>query len=143
MRFAVIVSFALISSAAQAQSSAEASVRRVDSLWAQMYAKQDTVLALAIYDPKLVFTSANGALKTREQEMADVRPTPGLVMSYFRTNVERVVVRGDTADVTGSAEWKFTWNGSDRTVKRTYSMTHLRGGTHGWRIVAVRMGNAP
>jgi len=143
MRIAVIVSLVALSSAAQAQSGPEAGVRRVDSLWAQMYAKQDTVLALAIYDPKLVFTSANGATKTREQEMADVRPTAGLVMDYFRTAVERVAVRGDTADVTGSAEWKFTWNGSERTVKRIYSMTHVRGGAHGWRIVAVRMGNAP
>jgi ketosteroid isomerase-like protein len=128
-----------------AQSSAQPSsdvavIRRLDSLWAQMYARHDTVLARSLYAEDLVFTSANGNQKNREQELADVRPQPGLVMDYFRTTPTQVRVHDGAAVVTGTAEWRFTWNGETREVKRGYTIMYSRGGAHGWRILAVHMG---
>ena len=128
-----------------AQSSAQpssdvATIRRLDSLWAQMYARHDTVLARALYAEDLVFTSANGNQKNREEELADVRPQPGLVMDYFRTTPTQVRVHEGAAVVTGTAEWRFTWNGQTRDVKRAYTIMYSKGGPHGWRILAVHMG---
>jgi hypothetical protein len=114
-------------------------IRRLDSLWARMYEKQDTATALQLYAAKLVFSGANGATKTREQELADVRPTAGLVMHYFRTTPRDITEWRDSAVVTGSAEWQFTWNGQQRTVRRGYRHTYERGGPLGWQIVEVRM----
>ena len=127
-----------------AQSSAQpdvATIRRLDSLWAQMYARHDTMLARSIYAEDLVFTSANGNQKNREQELADVRPQPGLVMDYFRTTPTQVRVHEGAAVVTGIAEWRFTWNGDTREVKRGYTIMYSKGGPLGWRILAVHMGN--
>ena len=108
-----------------------------------MYAQHDTSLALQLYADDLVFTSANGNQKTREQEIADVRPAAGLVMEYFRTTPRRIVVHESAAVVTGLAEWSFTWNGQQRQVRRYYTISWARGGPLGWRIIAVHMGNPP
>ena len=131
----------------RAQSSARPSshvttIRRLDSLWAHMYARHDTVLARSLYAEDLVFTSANGHQKNREQELADVRPQPGLVMDYFRTTPTQVRVHEGAAAVTGTAEWRFTWNGDTREVKRAYTIMYSKGGPLGWRILAVHMGAA-
>jgi ketosteroid isomerase-like protein len=126
---------------ASPQSSSDvAAIRRLDSLWAQMYARHDTVLARSLYAEDLVFTGANGNQKDREQELADVRPQPGLVMDYFRTIPTQVRVHEGAAVVTGVAEWRFTWNGQTREVKRGYTITYSKGGPLGWRILAVHMG---
>jgi len=121
-------------------SSDVAAIRRLDSLWAQMYARHDTIVARSLYAEDLVFTSANGNQKDREQELADVRPQPGLVMDYFRTTPTQVRVHEGAAVVTGIAEWRFTWNGQTREVKRGYTITYSRDGSLGWRILAVHMG---
>jgi hypothetical protein len=44
--------------------------------------------------------------------------------------------------VTGIAEWRFTWNGQTREVKRGYTITYSKDGPLGWRILAVHMGTA-
>jgi len=120
-----------------------AAVRALDSLWARMYATHDTAAAMRLYADDLLFTGGNGSRKTKQQELADVRPAAGLVMDYFRTTPDSIVVRGDTATVTGRAEWRFTMNGNAREVRRSYTHTYVRGGELGWRIVAVNMGSVP
>jgi ketosteroid isomerase-like protein len=147
VRFLVILSIVTLGciNAGRTQSSVQpssdvAAIHRLDSLWAQMYARHDTVLARSLYAEDLVFTSANGNQKNREQELADVRPQPGLVMDYFRTTPTQVRVHEGAAVVTGTAEWRFTWNGQTREVNRGYTIMYARGGPLGWRILAVHMG---
>jgi ketosteroid isomerase-like protein len=147
VRFLIILCIVAVCSAnavsaqSPAQSSSDiATIRRLDSLWAQMYARHDTVMARSLYAEDLVFTSANGNQKNREQELADVRPHPGLVMDYFRTTPTQIRVHDGAAVVTGTAEWRFTWNGQTREVKRAYSIMYSKGGPLRWRILAVHMG---
>lgn len=149
MRYLVIACIAALCgvNAAGGQSSTPpssdvATIRRLDSLWARMYARHDTVLARSLYAEDLVFTSANGNQKNREQELADVRPQPGLVMEYFRTTPTQLRVHEGAAVVTGTAEWRFTWNGQTREVQRAYTIMYSKGGPLGWRILAVHMGAA-
>ena len=127
----------------QAAASPEAGLRSLDSLWATMYARHDTVAAAQLYADDLVFRSANGTVKTKADEMRDVRPAPGLVMDFFRTTPTTVRVEGDSATVAGTAHWRFTMNGQPREVRRTYEHQYARGGPLGWRIVRVQMGAAP
>jgi Domain of unknown function (DUF4440) len=133
--------FMVESSAPQpaAQDAAVAAIRHLDSLWAQIYARQDTVLALRLYADSLVFTGANGARKTREQELADVRPQPGLVMEYFRTTPTDIRVEAGSGHVSGVAEWRFQWGGQIREISRRYSARYTKGGPLGWQIVSVQM----
>jgi hypothetical protein len=126
-----------------AQSSDSVAIHRLDSLWARMYQQHDTIAALELYSERLAFTSANGARKTREQELHDVRPAPGLVMQYFRTTPSEIRVQGNRATVSGAAEWAFTMGGRERSVRRGYAIEYERGGPLGWQIVAVTMKAQP
>ncbi len=142
-RLACVAALCCLPGIARAQRGDEHAIRRLDSLWARMYAQHDTAAALQLYADDLVFTSANGRRKTKAEELADVRPTPGLAMDYFRTTPSEIRVHGDSGVVTGRAEWRFTMNGQPREVRRTYTADYVRGGPLGWRVVAVRMGNVP
>lgn len=118
-------------------------IRRLDSLWARMYQTHDTVTADKLYADDVVFTATQGNLKTKAQEMGDVRPYPGMTVDYFRTIGADVRMYGSTAVVTGQAEWKTTSSGNSSETRRRYTMVYARGGPLGWRIVAVHMGRAP
>ena len=136
-----LVLFALAPSDLEAQS--EASLRRADSAWARSYAEHDTVTAKALFDDRLVVTSGNGALKNKEGELADIRPTAGLQMHYFRTSDVRVQMLGNAATAIGLAEWSFTFNGRTNTIRRRYTAVYNQGGQLGWTMVALHIGPAP
>ena len=118
-------------------------IRRLDSVWARMYQTHDTVTAAQLYADDVVITATQGNLKTKAQEMGDVRPWPGTTVDYFRTSGAEVRMFGSTAVVTGQAEWKTTSNGNSSEVRRRYTMVYARGGPLGWRIVAMHIGRAP
>ena len=119
------------------------SIRRLDSAWARAYATHDTSLALALYADDLIVTGSNGSVRGRSGEMADIRPQPGLQMSFFRTTDVAVRAHPGVAVVAGVAEWQFTLNGQVTTLRRRYTSVFVAGGPLGWRIVALHMGRAP
>jgi ketosteroid isomerase-like protein len=119
----------------------EAAVRKLDSLWASLYAKHDTASAAQLYAPSLVFLSADGRHKTLADELGDIRPAPGLTMEYFRTAPTTVKTFDRVAVVSGTAAWRFTMNGSPRQIERPYTAVYGRGGPLGWRILAIQMGD--
>ena len=124
-----------------AQPGDEAAVRKLDSAWASMYARNDTATALQLYAPSLVFMGADRS-KTLAEEMADIRPAAGLVMQYFRTSPTTVKTFDRVAVVQGAAEWSFSMNGgAPRQIGRPYTAIYTRGGPLGWRIVAMQMGD--
>ena len=127
---------------AAAQTAAD-TLLRLDSAWAQSYATNDTVLAAKLFDDSLIVTSGNGRLKDKNGEMADVGPSPGFQIHYFRTR--DVVVRpyGNAGVVIGLAEWSWTFNGRTNTTRRRYTAVYARGGPLGWRMVALHIGPAP
>jgi ketosteroid isomerase-like protein len=125
---------------ATAQPGDEAAVRKLDSLWASMYAKNDTASALQLYAPYLVFMGADRA-KTLADELGDIRPAPGYAMEYFRSSPTTVKTFDRVALVSGTADWRFSFNGSPRQISRPYTAIYTRGGPLGWRIVAVQMGD--
>lgn len=128
--------------AAAAQHNAADSVMFLDAGWAYAYKSHDTTFAKRLFAADLVVTSANGTLKDREQELNDVRPTPDLVMEYFRTDSVRVRVYGNAAVLTGVAEWRFLYRGQPTTNRRRYTAVYTRGGPLRWRMVALHMGRA-
>jgi ketosteroid isomerase-like protein len=119
-------------------------ILRVDSAWARSYATNDTVLARSVFAEDIVITSTNGAVKTREDEIGDVQPTPGFTMEYFRTVNPLVRIYGkQTGIVTGVAEWKFENNGRPAEVRRRYTAVYVPGGPLGWKMVGLHIGRAP
>jgi ketosteroid isomerase-like protein len=127
---------------AAAQRNAADSVSFLDAAWAYAYRSHDTTFAKRLFAADLVVTSANGALKDREMELNDIRPTPDLMMEYFRTDSVRVRVHGNAAVVTGIAEWRFRYRGQSTTNRRRYTAVYTRGGPLRWRMVALHMGRA-
>ena len=143
-RWIIVVALLVGTAQASAAQNAADRVRQLDSAWARTYAAHDTVLARSLLADDIVITSTNGTLKTREQEIADVRPSPGLTMDYFRTVDAQVRVFGDqSAVVTGLAEWSFQMNGRTNAVRRRYTSVFVRGGPLGWKMVALHIGRAP
>lgn len=141
-RFVVIALLATLVTKASAQASEE-SIRRADSAWARSYAQHDTVTAKALFDDRLIVTSGTGALKNKEGELADVRPTAGLQMHYFRTSDQQVRMLGTSAVIAGLAEWSFTYNGRTSTIRRRYTAMYAQGGQLGWSMIALQIGPAP
>ena len=89
---ALLVCLALtvsVASITEGQASAE-TIHRLDSLWARMYQTHDTAFARKLYADDLIWTMVNGNVKDKRTEMADVAPTPGFTMEYFRGRGLRV-----------------------------------------------------
>jgi ketosteroid isomerase-like protein len=129
-------------SSASAQTPSEL-VRVLDSAWARSYATHDTAFAQALFATELAVTSGAGAVKTREEELADVRPSTGLQMHFFRTKDVDVRMYPGTAIVIGLAEWEFEMGGQTRNFRRRYTAVYVRGGSLGWRMVALHLSPAP
>ena len=126
-----------------AQSTTSDTLRQLDSAWARSYAKNDTVLAAKLFDDSLVVTSGSGRLKNKRGEMADVGPTPGGQIHYFRTRDVVAKAYGTAGVVIGLAEWSYTFNGRTSDYRRRYTAVYARGGPLGWRMVALHIGPAP
>lgn len=141
-RLVLIVAIVTVAPSVRGQS-IEESLRHADSAWARSYAQHDTVTAKALFDDRLIVTSGTGSLKDKEGELADVRPTAGLQMHYFRTSEQQVRMLSASAVIVGLAEWSFTYNGRTSTLRRRYTATYAQGGRLGWTMVALHIGPAP
>jgi ketosteroid isomerase-like protein len=115
------------------------SIRALDRGWANAYAVHDTAYARALFADDIVIVSGTGSLKTRDTELADIRPQPNLVMAYFRTSDVTVRAYSGTAMASGIAEWSFTFNSRASTSRRRYTAMYVRGGPLGWRMVALQI----
>jgi hypothetical protein len=140
----LIAAFVLVGSAggsAYAQSASD-TLRQLDSAWARSYATNDTVLASKLFDDSLIVTGSSGRLKGKRAEMADVGPSPGFQIHYFRTS--DVVARpyGNAGVVIGLAQWSWTFNGRTSITRMRYTAMYARGGPLGWRMVALQLGQA-
>ena len=142
LRTLPIAAMLLMPPVAGAQTSAD-SVRSLDARWAAAYGTHDTAFALAAMSPAFVMTSTNGSQKDRATELGDVRPSAGLTVHYFRSADVDVRMHGNAAVVTGRLEWSTTYNGRTGDVRRRYTATWVRGGSLGWQVVALHVGQAP
>jgi ketosteroid isomerase-like protein len=114
----------------------------LDSIWARNYARNDTVTADKLMAPDFFMTSGNGRVKTKAEEMGDIRPSPGLRMLYFRTEGVHVHVYGEAAVVSGFASWSFEQNGRTPTTRRRYTAVYTRGGPLGWMLRELHIAGA-
>ncbi len=121
----------------------ERTLAGADSLWARNYAIHDTAAALQLMADDFFMTSSQGRTKDRLEELADIRPSQGLTMRYFRTEGARLREYGEAGVVTGIAAWSYEMNGRESTVRRRYTAVYRRGGPLGWQLVALHMGVAP
>ncbi len=133
----------IASVAVSAQGAVTDSIRSLNDGWARAYATHDTTFANKLFSSDFVGTSSGGTVKSKEVEMADVRPQTNLRMHYFRTAGVDVRSHGEAAVVTGLAEWEFTFNGRVTSLRRRYTSVFVRGGPLGWRMVALHIGPAP
>jgi ketosteroid isomerase-like protein len=142
LRTIPIAAMLLMPPVAGAQTSAD-TVRSLDARWAAAYGTHDTAFALAAMSPAFVMTSTNGSQKDRATELGDVRRSAGLTVHYFRSADVDVRMHGNAAVVTGRLEWSTTYNGRTGDVRRRYTATWVRGGSLGWQLVALHVGQAP
>jgi len=139
----VLSAIATIAQLASTQSTVD-TVHGPDSAWANSYATHDTVLARAILAEDIAITATNGSLKSREDEIGDVRPSPGFTVDYFRSRDANVrMFGGQSAIVTGLLEWSTRDSDRANIVRRRYTAVYVRGGPLGWKMVALHIGRSP
>jgi len=126
----------------QARSPVVDSVAHLDSAWARSYAVHDTALAMSILAKDILIVGGNGTMKSRERELADIRPQPGLTMHYFRTGNVVIECYVQACVVVGVASWEFEYNGRVDATRRRYSATWVRGGPLGWQMASLHISQA-
>ena len=98
----------------------------------------------AILAEDIAITATDGSLKSREDEIGDVRPSPGFTVDYFRSRDANVrMFGGQSAIVTGLVEWSIRDSDRANMLRRRYTAVYFRGGPLGWKMVALHIGRAP
>jgi hypothetical protein len=69
-------------------------------------------------------------------------PTPADTLRQLDSAWARSYATNDTV-VIGLAEWSWTFNGRTNVTRLRYTAVYARGGSLGWRMVALHMGPAP
>lgn len=116
----------------------EAAVLAADRAWAGAIARGDVRALGELFADEFVIVSANGDVKNKQQEIANLAPAPDVVTYYFRTEDVEARIYGCAAVVRGRAVWKVKWQGRDVDNDRRYTSTYVRRGGR-WLLVAQQI----
>jgi ketosteroid isomerase-like protein len=145
----VMVAVALMATAAPGQenrsarvSKAEQQILALNREWADAIARGDMAALDRLFADDLTVISGRGELRTKAQELDDLRPNPDITTYFFNTEDARVRVYKDAAVVTGLARWRIRYQGKDIDHERRYTSVFVK--QHGrWRIVAQQLSRPP
>lgn len=104
----------------------ERAVRAADAVWARANASGDIEAIQRLFHPALIVVSGAGAIRTRDQELDEIRPNPAMTTHFFRTDDVSVRMCGAAALVVGHARWRITYQGRDIDHSRRYTSIYSR-----------------
>ena len=116
----------------------EAAVLAADRAWAAAIARGDVKTLGELFADEYVIVSANGAMKDKQQEIANLAPAPDVTTYYFRTEDVTARVYDDAAVVRGRAVWKVKYQGRDIDNNRRYTSTYVKRKGR-WLLVAQQI----
>lgn len=106
---------------------------RVTAAWLNAVERGDATALNDLFDSQFIILSPSGA-RDKAQEIADLVPTAGVALPYFRSRDTQTRAFGSIAITTGVLEWEF--NGR-RNARNYASIAADRGA--GWKIVAQQI----
>jgi ketosteroid isomerase-like protein len=119
----------------------EIEVMATIQVWADAMVKRDLKILDAIFSPDLIVTTYDGYVRGKEEELAGLRPVPGVkTVSVANENV-RVRFYDKTAVATALTKMVFNVNGKDLNVSLLYTAVFVREGRR-WQMVALQTAKA-
>ena len=133
---ALILALAVPSAFGQKTTSTEQELIALEHNWSQAAVNRDAKMLPRFYADEYIFTNEEGAISTKDHEIANIT---GGVFKLVSFNFENVNVRvyGNVAVVTGKNTIKGYWEDLNRDISGPYRFTDVfvkRSGE--WRCVA-------
>src|SRR3954470_1645210 len=135
LSLAMVLALAVPSAFAQKSISAEQELITLEHNWSQAAVNRDGATLQRFYADEYMFTSADGAVSTKAQELADI--TGGVFkLNSFKYEDMKARVYGDIAVVTGKNTITGFWEDIKRDVSGPYRFTDVFVKRNGqWRCV--------
>lgn len=119
-------------------SKAEQQILALNREWADAIARGDMEALDRLFADDMIVTSSSGEVRSKAQEMDDLRPTSDITTYFFKTDDVRARVYKDAAVVTGLARWRIKYQGRDIDNQRRYTSVYVKQRGR-WRIVAQQL----
>jgi ketosteroid isomerase-like protein len=110
--------------------------------WADAIVRGDVAALDRLFADDMIVTAGNGEVRTKAQEMDDLKPDADITTYFFNTDDVRVRVYKDAAVVTGRARWRIKYRGRDIDNQRRYTSVYVKQRGR-WRIVAQQLTRLP
>lgn len=123
-------------------SKTERQIIALDREWADAIARGDVATIDRLFADDLIVTSGSGEVRSKAQEMDDLKPNPDITTYFFKTEDVRARVYKDAAVVTGLARWRIRYQGRDIDHQRRYTSVFIKQQGR-WRIVAQQFSRPP
>jgi len=114
---------------------AETAVAALDRQLNDLITSGASTSAASFYAPDFVLTTSSGTRKTKPDMVREIG-TAGLLLKINETRDVQVRVLDDTAVLTAILHQQGVFNGADFDVELWVTDTWVRGGEHGWRLLA-------
>jgi hypothetical protein len=135
MRFVLCTALAACAMVAQGAGRAEADVAALDRHLNDLITGGASASAESFYAQDFVLTTSSGTRKTKPDMLREIG-TAGLVLKINETRDVQVRVLDGTAVLTAILHQQGVFNGADFDVELWVTDTWVRGGEHGWRLLA-------
>ena len=119
-------------------SKAEQQILDLNREWADAIARGDMEALDRLFADDMIVTSSSGEVRSKAQEMDDLRPASDITTYFFKTDDVRARVYKDAAVVTGLARWRIKYQGRDIDNQRRYTSVYVKQRGR-WRIVAQQL----
>jgi len=126
---------AALSMAARGGERDEATVAALDAQLNDLIKSHAAASAASYYADAFALTTGSGARKSRIDMVGQIG-APGLVLAVNETRDVQVRVLRDTAVLTATLHQQGTLDGSAFDVELWVTDTWVRGGEHGWTLLA-------
>jgi ketosteroid isomerase-like protein len=139
-RWCILACLILASSVAAAQDQPsgrgdEATVRQIETDWADALAKGDAAAIEPILASDYKIVAPGGSMQTRDQSLGDIRSGAYKITEWTTGDDLDVRVFGDAAVVTGSNTEKSTYNGEDTSGRYRWMDVFVKRNGR-WQAVA-------
>lgn len=119
-------------------SKAEQQILALNREWADAIARGDMEALDRLFADDMIVTSSSGEVRSKAQEMDDLKPASDITTYFFKTDDVRARVYKDAAVVTGLARWRIKYQGRDIDNQRRYTSVYVKQRGR-WRIVAQQL----
>jgi uncharacterized protein (TIGR02246 family) len=119
-------------------SKAEQEISRLNQRWADAIAHGDMKTLEGLFSEDFVLTTGDGMLRSKKEELEDLKPGADLKTYFFNLEDVRVKVYKDSAVVTGHAKWRINVKGRDSDIERRYTSVFVKQNGR-WQIVAQHL----